>query len=478
MERLLVEPGIHVASALSPRDNDEKPLRAYPSAPRDRIVRLQPIEMTAMQHSRCLSPLALLAALTAGLTAGAANAAEWVAEPSVNLRGQYDDNFRLTNDPHDSVWGTILDPRLKLSRRSELWELSATGRVRGAHYTGQDGLNTVDNFFDLAAERSLERGSLTASGSLINDTTLQNEYLDFDTGLTVRQIDRTRQTARLSGEYKFTEATWVEASANYNTVEYEDASNSGLSDYTYWTPSVQVVHQLDEQWQVFGVLSRTASDYDLSAPQSSESTTDSLSLGGSYDLTETWNITASVGNRRTETDSEILRYAVPDNVIPDCQDDGGINLGGGIIIPCPIILEAIHSESTGLVYDASLTREFETGSLRLSGSQSVMPSSNATDYESTRISLDGTYRFSAKLSAALAVSYYQSTTVEETTGSSETNRYRISPSLAWNLDRSLVLNTGYIYTQVERGGGGDNTVDNNAVFVGLGYSWPRMAISR
>jgi len=52
--------------------------------------------------------------------------------------------------------------------------------------------------------------------ALINDTTLQNEELDFDTGVTVRQIDRTRRSLRLGGEYMFTETNWLDASLTCN----------------------------------------------------------------------------------------------------------------------------------------------------------------------------------------------------------------------------------------------------------------------
>lgn len=392
------------------------------------------------------------------------HAAEWVAEPSVTLRGEYDDNIRLTSLDHDDVWGTIVDPSLKLSRRTELWDLNATGRVRAAWYSGDDDLDTVDNFLDLAAERRFERGSLEASAGLANDTTLQNEYLDIDTGLVINQIDRSRRSARLAGQYMFTEATWVEASVDYSQVEYDDGLRYGLLDYDYLTPGLRIVHQLNPTTQVFGILSHARVDYDTASEL--ESKTDSLQLGAAYDITEVWKVSGSIGTRRTETSS----------LVPNAVPRPGLEFLFPFIYD--VVYETRDSETTGLVYDASLTREFETGSLKLSASRSIVPSSTGSDTETTRFDLNGTRRFSAQLWAQLAVSYYRSDTVGDIRTRADLDRYRIAPSLTWKLDRDLSLRAGYAYTHVKRDVAVDDTADSNMAFVSLGYSWPRLSMSR
>jgi len=48
-----------------------------------------------------------------------------------------------------------------------------------------------------------------------------------------------------------------------------------------------------------------------------------------------------------------------------------------------------------------------------------------------------------------------------------------------HLDEELALNTGYVYTRVDHNRLLDDyTVDSNAVYVSLGYSWPRISMSR
>ncbi len=306
-------------------------------------------------------------------------------------------------------------------------------------FSGQDGLDTVDNFFDVAANRAFERGSFNAKASLINDTTLQNEELDFDTGTTVRQIDRTRSSLGLGGDYMFTETNWVEASLDYAMVSYDARPLDRLYDYDTLTPGLRIVHQYNQQTQVFGTLSHSETNYDDLTD--TESKTDSLQLGAAYDITETWKVSASAGRQRTTT-SNVL-----------------------IFDPAPRIGE---TESTGLVYDASITRKFETGSLSLSASQSSEPDSDGTSAERTRINLNGDRKFSTKLSAKLAVSYNQSSTqgggAIRLARNQDVDRYRIAPSITWQLDEELALNTGYTYTRVEHDRVIDDTVDSNAVY--------------
>lgn len=414
-------------------------------------------------HTQCRLPCLLLAAASTAAAPGL-QAAEWAAEPSVTLRGEYDDNFRLTTVEHDAVWGTLLDPRLKLSRRSELWDLNATGRVRGAWYNGEDGLDTVDNFFDIAARRRLERGSLEASAGLVNDTTLQNEVLDIDTGLVVNQIDRSQRKLHVAGQYLFTETTWVETSVDYSQVEYDDGLRYGLLDYDYLTPGLRIIHQLNPKTQVFGILSHARVDYDTASEL--ESTTDSLQLGAAYDLTEVWKVSGSAGVRRTETSS----------LVPNAVPRPGLEFLFPFVYD--VVYETRDSETTGVVYDASLTREFETGSLKLSASQSIIPSSLGTDTETTQFDLDGTRRLSAKLSAQFAVSYFRSDSVGDVTTRADRTRYRLAPSLTWRLDRDLALKAGYTYTHIKRDIARNDTADSNMAYVSLDYTWPRRAMSR
>lgn len=411
---------------------------------------------------RCLPLLALAIALA---SSPGVNAAEWVAEPVVNLREEYNDNIRMTELDHSSVWGTTLDPRVKLSRRSELWDLSGNARLRASKYAGEDGLDTTDSFLDIAAKRQFERGSWQASASQVNDTTLQNEELDLDTGLTYTQVGRTTRSVHIAGEYLFTEATWLEASIDYSNLGYDQGETYGLLDYDYLTPGLRTVHQLDLQTQIFAIVNRSKVSYETDTDL--ESNTDSLQLGASYDITETWKVKGSVGSRRTNT-SSMVPTGVPRPGLEDFY---------------PYIYDIVYvprdSESTGLVYNATLTRKLETGEFSIDASRAITPSSTGTDTDTTSIDLNGMYMLDAKLSASLAVSYLQSATVGGTSTQADNDRFRISPGIHRRLDRDWNLSAGYTYGRTEyKNRSTNNNASSNAVYINLGYAWPRISVSR
>lgn len=414
-----------------------------------------------MAHNR-RSPITALAAVLA--ISLPVEAAEWLAEPAVNASEEYNDNIRMTNADHNSVMGTHLDPRLKLSRRTELWDLNANGRVRASWYTGEDGLDTVDNFLTVAGKRKFERGTFEALASQVNDNTLQTEVLDIDTGITTVQVDRTNRSLYFTGTYLWAEDTWLEASVSYSTVAYDEGERFGLLDFDYLTPGLRIVHKLNPTTQLFTTYNHSKVDYEGASEQTSK--TDSLQIGAEHSISEMWRLRGSAGSRRTRT-SELLTTYVE---------------RPGFEIFFPAIYNTVSvprdSETTGLVYDASLTRQLETGDISLLGRQSITPSSTGTDTETTLIELNGMYKFDAKLSARLAVSFYRSTTVGDITTQADSDRYRVAPSLNWQLDEELSLNAGYTYTRIVRNTASNDTVDGNAAFIGLGYSWPRFAISR
>lgn len=417
-----------------------------------------------MPSNRPTFHLALMVALPVTFFQQGVDAAEWVAEPSVMLREEYNDNYRLTSTDPDKVWKTSLDPRLKLSRRTEVWDVNATGRIRADYFSGEDGLDTVDNFLDIGAKRTLQRGSFGAALRQANDTTLQNEILDIDTGITVQQIDRTQRSASVTGQYMLLETTAIEGSVGFSTVDYDEGEQFGLLDYDYFTPTLRVIRHLDQKTQVFGVLSHSRVRYDNASDL--ESKTDSLQLGATYEITETWKVNGSVGSRRTRS-SETLPIAVE-------------RPGFEILYPDVYDIEFVprDSESSGLVYNASIDRKFETGRVTVSAMSAVTPSAIGTDTESTQIDLRGIRDFTAQLSAALAVNYYRSEAVGGAVSRANTDRFRVSPSVNWRLDRDLILSAGYVFTRVERGTTSTGDADSNAVYVSLGYAWPRIAVSR
>src|SRR5215467_9012677 len=81
------------------------------------------------------------------LAANPSRAAEWSAEPSIDLGGVYNDNINLTTAPHPTVWGLELSPAARFSGETEAIRVSGDIRLRFVRYYGEQGLDHNDLYF-------------------------------------------------------------------------------------------------------------------------------------------------------------------------------------------------------------------------------------------------------------------------------------------------------------------------------------------
>ncbi len=110
----------------------------------------KPSGRTARAGQR-LAPALCWAALSA-LAAGQAQGAEYYLDPSVRLKGEYNDNIRLTPQPHGDVFGFTLSPELHGGVRQERWAMEASYRLDAARYSNKDEAEDRNNqFVDFSA---------------------------------------------------------------------------------------------------------------------------------------------------------------------------------------------------------------------------------------------------------------------------------------------------------------------------------------
>src|ERR1700752_3033953 len=86
----------------------------------------------------------ILCVMLQSVAANLSSAAEWSMEPSVDLRGEYNDNIELTSGPHPTVWGIMLSPDIKFSGTTETLNVTGGLRVNFNRYFGEEGLDTTD----------------------------------------------------------------------------------------------------------------------------------------------------------------------------------------------------------------------------------------------------------------------------------------------------------------------------------------------
>ena len=94
----------------------------------------------------------MFASITIPVTGGAA---EWTFEPAVKLRREYNDNIRLTAQPHNSVNGSIIAPSLNFGVNTPVWQTSGGGEDTQRRYSGEVGLDQDDNLLTIYTTNQL-----------------------------------------------------------------------------------------------------------------------------------------------------------------------------------------------------------------------------------------------------------------------------------------------------------------------------------
>ena len=104
-------------------------------------------------------------------------AAETKLVTSVGLKQEYNDNILYTkNDKNDDFISSVI-PSLKLTHATEILNLSAQAGWEALFYWDNSDLDTINQRYRLNGNyRLTERWSLSATGRVVYDTTLDTHH--------------------------------------------------------------------------------------------------------------------------------------------------------------------------------------------------------------------------------------------------------------------------------------------------------------
>lgn len=227
-------------------------------------------------------------------------AAEWSAEPSVQLRREYNDNINLTLQPHNSVNGSVITPKLDLGSRTEIWQINGTAELSRRRYSGESGsgLDRDDNTFRLASQYATERDTWRLEGNRTLDSVSSDELTSADTG--VVQVQKRRESHGISPSWTrmMTETMQLQLTYQLNNVSYVNSQSVGLYDYGYRVATARLTNQVSEQNLVFVTGGYSA----FHVPATGfDSVSRTLQAGISRNFSETMQGTLLAGARRTES---------------------------------------------------------------------------------------------------------------------------------------------------------------------------------
>ena len=387
--------------------------------------------------------------------------AEWSAEPSVVVRGEYNDNLSLTPAPHPSVWGTILSPDIKFSGATETLTVTGGLNLSFDRYYGEAGLNTNNYDFSLRSSYKGERDTLGLDVDAIRDPTLVSELAT--TGVVLAYRQRNGVTAKSSWNRSLTEATALIANYSFTNVHYDDTAGTSLIDYQDQSASFGVQSNLDER-----SLVSVSAYYDRYETNPSSFTADTYGIQGGYEraFSETLRGNITVGWRRTQS-------TIQSNALV-CNGPIIVGVCFGTITE---VTSAQKNTTSGYTLNAFLEKRSETDALSSQVSREIYPTGVGSLVQTDRVQVGWTKQWSETFSSSLSAAAYKSQYIGGVVTGSDSRYYTIEPRLSWRLSEWWVIDAGYHYAH-QKSQSNPLSASANVVYLSVRYAWPKLSVSR
>lgn len=396
--------------------------------------------------------LLLLASLSA-------NAAEWSAEPSVSLKEEYNDNIHLTTAPHSSVTTTTLSPSVKFNHATEISNISAGATLSANKYSGESGLDRVDQYYTFSSNYKTERSKWGLDAGYIRDFASQNDPTAIGS-LSLKQ--RSTVSARPSWEWSLSEKNSLRLDYQFSRVKFEVAQ---LSDYTNNTASASLIHNYSEKDQF------TLRAYNTKFERTSgavKSDTIGLVGGGTHKFSETLTGSFNIGGYKLQTTTE-----------------GGTILCAqwvelpffGRVCARTIVTPTTETSQQGSSLDASLNKQFESANINAQLSRSLDPNADGVLIESDKAGFSVSDNWTPLLTGNISASIVRSRYKDEALAANNSRYYTVSPSIHWRMSEWWSLDAGYRFTKTEREQS-SVSAKSNAIFAQIRYDWPKISTSR
>lgn len=365
----------------------------------------------------------------------------WYLEPSVSLRGFYDDNPRLTTRDASETFGVVARVQAQAGRQTEVSDIGLRGYLSYQQYSDDQDLDALDGNFDITSSYRLQRQRLGLGLGFDQSSTQTSE--EQTSGIVQVNKQRTLMRVSPSWGYSISERTTFDLGVNYTSVSYEDVEQVPLFDYVSTAASGTLSHQWTERLSLIGRLSYDGYDADTVG---SDSTAYGFEAGLNYLISETWSVRALAGLRTA--DAQTLTQ-------------------NGVI----------ETQSSGPLFDLELRRDLIVGGFTIGAERSLLPSGTGTLLDTTGLRLSYDRPITPVWTFGASARIYRNRNPGGEVSGNDRDFISIEPSLRRRLSDSLSLDISYRYRQQSRDIE-DETADSNAIFVGLSYGWPREPLSR
>ena len=365
-------------------------------------------------------------------------AAEYSLQPDVSVVARHEDNFRLSPNQEESLFGSHVIPTIKAQAKEQNWDASLNAKLDIARFN-RDDLNNDDQEYGVNAQRTGELYSLGFSAQLVKDTTRTSEELN--SGIFDTIDDHELYSSKVYGSYLLSETNVLSLSVSGSKSKYDAPTRTGYEHYYYgsagWSHSYNeklrfnvranysevkydpVVKDVSFQQYIlfFGSYYPFGEADTITQQRQVTTTAEGYQVGVDYQLLEQLSFSILVGSRDTTTEydvkggeTECAKVSVESLYFPTTNN---------------FCNEQPDQNSSVQDWEVTSTWRGERNTLSAKYSNSLNPGgSEGYALESEQINLDWGYRLSEVSNLSLVLIYGKNTAIDapEDIDETKTNR--------------------------------------------------------
>ena len=378
---------------------------------------------------------------------------DFTFNPTLQFRGEYDDNINFDNDHEKSDWRGVFIPSLKAAWQTPRLDIKGSAEAEIRRFCSESQFDDEYQRYKIESSYQLfERLTLEAGGSYIKDSTLDSELEE--TGLVEDLYGRDRYTLDAGARYQLGERVF--SSLHYS---YGDTSYDSPNDIDY--DSHSVVGSIS-------YLSRNQRDQIFLQPsyyryESEVSKLDNygLSLGWNRTLSEKLTFSGYLGIRYT--DSEYYYHTF----VPIFDPATGMLVWQKRKM-------TISEDDFGGTADISLSGKTETLSYKVAYNRDLSYTSTGSAIDRDRFTGSIRWTMSQRLRSGFGAGLYFSNSNDDYSNEDSTYFY-LHPYISYRLMENHHLQLHYRYARTKDKTLAENdSYDRNRIWLALVFNFPKL----
>jgi hypothetical protein len=363
---------------------------------------------------------------------GEAGADEFKLIPSVNLKGEYNDNLFFTEKRKKDDFVTTLSPGLELINKTERLDVSLLARASGLLYADNHDLNGIDQYYRGKLRYSLHpKWSLSGEAGFTRDSTPDRDIEA--TGLVNKAIRRYKYIFTGGLDHRLTEKTTADLSYSYERQDYE--RDPEFVDIDSHGVNLGLNHDLSKHFSnTIGRVNLSYFRYEFG-----DSKTDYLytTIGMRRALSEKWSFLLDAGGSYTHSKFVVDRLYPITPFLSVVVRDEETEKGAGWV-----------GQAT-LSYKGERTVKGEKTKADLTFQHRLLPSSGRVGVtKRTALTLEALHHFTYEFSGRLSAGYFlnKSKRGEFSNEAIDEATFRVNPRVRYEFTKDLALEASYHFT--------------------------------